>query len=590
MQLMNWNGKIGLLVVSLWLFVGCGNGNSSESSPQPLKNSIIPTPQLLTERPGFFRLKKDVTIYTDPVFKEEAVIFCKQFNWLSNIELTVKENIENKTGVFIQLKEATDSSENKVYHLEVSKKAIVLASTNKVGIANGLQSIYQLILLNQRNSTSKQGEYLIPSLSIDDWAKFKHRGLLLDCSRHFFSKEVIKKYIDLLAFYKMNVLHWHLTEDQGWRIEIDKYPQLTEVGAWRTEKNGEQYGGFYTKKEIKEIVAYAQKRHVTVIPEIELPGHSQAAIAAYPQLSCTGEQVEVINDWGVFKEIYCAGNDSVFTFMEDVLTEVMELFPSQYIHIGGDETPKYRWEHCEKCQKRMTDEGLKDEHELQSYFVNRIEKFLNKNGRNLIGWDEILEGGLSENATLQSWRGFEGGIAAANANHNAIMSPTSHAYFDYDLKAIDLEKVYNFDPIPEELTEDKKQFIIGGECNLWSEHVPNEKTLDRQVFPRLLAMSEVLWNAPKERNYNVFYNQVQTHYPILDLFQVQYGLETLPATIDLLIDTNHVYITLEPGNPDLELTYQWICDTCVTYCDTFYTSFKKWKYLWKINRATFCFS
>jgi hexosaminidase len=356
----------------------------------------------------------------------------------------------------------------------------------------------------------------------------------------------------------MNTLHWHLTEDQGWRIQIDKYPKLTEVGAWRTEKDGSRYGGFYTKAEIREVVAFAAARGVTVIPEIEMPGHAQAALAAYPHLSCTGDStITVANDWGVFKEIYCAGNDSVFTFLEDVLTEVMELFPSTYIHIGGDEAPKFRWENCPKCQKRMADEGLKDAHELQSYFITRIEKFLNKNGRQLIGWDEILEGGLSPNATVQSWRGMEHGLAAAREKHNVIMSPTSHCYIDYNLRSINLQKVYSFNPIPEGLESEFEQYILGGEVNMWTEHVPNDSVLDSKVFPRLIALAEVLWSGPGG-DYDDFYNRLQSHYPILESMGVKYGLEAEPIALKTFVRNDSTFVELTSGSKNLMLEYS-IC-------------------------------
>ena len=548
MQHMKWSGKSWWLVFCVWCLVGCG----SEKEIQPPKSAnynIIPIPKNIDRLDGFFHLNSEVQIHASKPCKKEASFFRAFLKNETGLDIILSNSRKSKNTISINLLE---KSQSKHYTLDISKKNINLSSHTTLGIARGLTTLKQLILLNKEGTN-----YFIPSVEIKDSPKFKHRGLLLDCSRHFYEKEVVKKYIDLLALYKMNVLHWHLTEDQGWRIAIDKYPKLTEIGAWRTELNGEKYGGFYTKEEIKEIVAYAQERHITVIPEIELPGHSQAAIAAYPHLSCTGEQVNVANDWGVFKEIYCAGNDSVFIFLEAVLTEVMELFPSEYIHIGGDEAPKFRWEHCAKCQKRIKDEGLKDEHSLQSYFISRVEKFLNKNGRQLIGWDEILEGGLSENATVQSWRGMEGGIMAANSGHNAIMSPTSHAYFDYDLKAIDLEKVYNFDPIPKELATDKQHFIIGGECNLWSEHVPDEANLDSKVFPRLLAMSEVLWSYPKERNYTEFYNRVQYHYPILKNKGVNYGFENIAATISSAIKDNQIIITPEAGNDDLTLKQYW---------------------------------
>ena len=447
------------------------------------------------------------------------------------------------------------------YKISVDSNIITIESTNPTGIARGLATLKQLALLNQNDTA-----YFIPNVKITDSPKFTHRGLLLDCSRHFFSKEIILKYIDLLALYKMNVLHWHLTEDQGWRLAIDKYPKLTKIGAFRTEIDGSNYGDYYTKEDIKEIVAYATKKHIEIIPEIELPGHSQAAIAAYPHLSCTGNQVDVANDWGVFKEIYCAGNDSVFIFLEDVLTEVIELFPSKYIHIGGDEAPKVRWEECEKCQQRILDNNLKDEHELQSYFIKRIQTFLNSKGKQIIGWDEILEGGLANGAIVQSWRGMEGGKEAVKNGNQAIMSPTSHAYFDYDLKAIDLEKVYSFNPIPKGLTNEEEGLIIGGECNMWTEHVPDEINLDSKVFPRILAMSEVLWSASdiKQKNYTEFNKRVQKHYTILDKHNVDYGEESVPMTFSLSPSQTGSFITLYPYDSTIQLKYKSECATCDT--------------------------
>lgn len=438
------------------------------------------------------------------------------------------------------------------YEICVFKRGLSIVSGSEEGLIRAINTFYQVHLQSSRKVSNG---IEIPFFKITDSPAFPHRGLLLDCSRHFFSVETVKKYIDLLAFYKMNVLHWHLTEDQGWRIQIDKYPKLTQVGAWRTEKDGSIYGGFYTKEEIREVVAYAASRGIIVIPEIEMPGHSQATLAAYPQLSCTGDTtIKVANDWGVFKEIYCAGNDSVFAFLEDVLTEVMALFPSKYIHIGGDEAPKYRWEHCAKCQKRMADLGLKDEHELQSYFITRIEKFLNENGRELIGWDEILEGGLSPNATVQSWRGMEHGKHAAEMKHDVVMSPTSHCYLDYGLDAIDLEKVYRFNPIPEGLDEEFEQYILGGEVNMWTEHVPNDSVLDSRVFPRLIAMAEVLWSGPGG-DYEDFYERLQQHYPILEETGVQFGLETEPVHVSTFLKHGKTFVKIEPGLPDLTIEY-----------------------------------
>ncbi|MGB0522230.1 MAG: family 20 glycosylhydrolase [Flammeovirgaceae bacterium] len=520
---------------------------------------LIPQPQKLQVHDGYFKLAAPSSIYADHPFQAEAQYLKKIVEASSSFDLKQSDSPDSEYAILLLQKEGLNHAE--AYELAITAAKIELSASAPEGMMRGIQTLRQLFM-PAFQGTEKRAAWYLPQVEIVDAPKFEHRGLLLDCARHFFDKEVVKQYVDLLAFHKMNVLHWHITEDQGWRIKIDKYPKLTSVGAWRTEKTGERYGGFYTKADIKEIVAYAAERHIDVIPEIELPGHSQAAIAAYPHLSCTGEQVEVVNDWGVFKEIYCAGNDSTFEFLEDVLTEVMELFPSKYIHIGGDETPKYRWENCSKCQLRMKNEGLHDEHELQSYFIGRIEQFLKRHGRVLVGWDEILEGGLSTTAVVQSWRGNKGGIAAAKAGNQVIMSPNTHCYLDYGLQAIDLETVYHFDPIPSELAPSQASLILGGECNMWTEYVPDKSTLDSKVFPRMLAMAEVLWRYPEQRDYEAFYNRVQQFYPVLTQMGIKYGQENLPATIELNIADEAIGIKGIPGNKDISLNYKWNCDTC----------------------------
>jgi hexosaminidase len=344
------------------------------------------------------------------------------------------------------------------------------------------------------------------------------------------SKEFIKRYIDLLAYHKMNVFHWHLTEDQGWRIEIKKYPKLTQIGAWRGPDD-ERYGGLYTQDDVREIVAYARSHYVTIVPEIELPGHCTAALAAYPELSCTGGPFEVSRRWGIHKEIYCAGNDETFAFLEGVLSEVIELFPSEYVHIGGDEVPKDRWKGCPKCQARIKAEGLAGEDELQSYFIRRIEKYLNSRGRRLIGWDEILEGGLAPHATVQSWRGMDGAIAAARAGHDVIVSPTSHCYLNFPqepdpsapewMGLIALEQIYSFEPTPPELTAEQARHVLGGEGNVWTEYAPQER-VDYQAFPRLCALAEVLWSPKGQRDWDDFQERMTVHYRRLDALGVQY--------------------------------------------------------------------
>ncbi len=501
--------------------------------------TIIPKPVKITSGEGVFNLSSHTKIEYDNYFYNEA--------------LFLEEVIPIKTGGIrnsITLKK-NDLLAKEEYYLKIEKEKIILEASGSEGQMHAIQSLRQLIPTDYKNRLLN---IPIKCVEIHDYPRFKWRGLLLDCCRHFIEKDFIKKYIDLLAYHKMNTLHWHLTEDQGWRIAINKYPELTNIGAWRKNKDGEIYGGFYSKEDIKEIVQYAESRNINIVPEIELPGHCVAAIASYPNLSCTGDSIDVENDWGVFKDIYCAGNDSVFAFLEDVLSEVIELFPSEYIHIGGDEAPKFRWEECNKCQARMIKENIKDEHELQSYFIKRIARFLEKKGKKIIGWDEILEGGIAPTATIQSWRGTQGAILAAKDNHNAIMSPTSHCYFDYDLNAIDLEKVYSFEPIPKELEGNEKEYIIGGECNMWTERAPQEK-IDSKVFPRILAMSEVLWST-KEKNYEEFYERVQNHYPKLDEMNVAYGYEKTPIKYNVHFNKDQFNISIEKGNRNMDLFYK----------------------------------
>lgn len=373
------------------------------------------------------------------------------------------------------------------YRMQVKKNGIYVSGDNENGVFYGVQTLLQLLPVNKSSTLS------IPYVNIEDYPRFAYRGLHLDVGRHFFPINFIKKYIDYIAFHKMNYFHWHLTEDQGWRIEIKKYPELAKTAAYRNGtiighfpgkgNDSIRYGGIYTQEEVKEIVAYAAKRYITVIPEIEMPGHSLAALTAYPNLGCTGGPYKVQETWGVFDDVYCAGNDSVFQFLQDVMDEVIPLFPSQYVHIGGDESPKKRWQVCPKCQKRIKDNNLKDEHELQSYFIQRMEKYINGKGKTIIGWDEILEGGLAPNAVVMSWRGEKGGVEAAKQNHDVIMTPTTYVYFDYAQTKkedsltiggfVPIQKVYGYEPVPKELSAEQAKHILGAQANLWTEYVTN---------------------------------------------------------------------------------------------------------------------
>lgn len=524
--------------------------------------SIIPKPVSIQTFNGNFSFSTNVRMLLNGNMSAyaTAINFTDRINNATGVNLKIDDHISNDPDICYISLEISDTAqwcETEGYHLIVEKKKITIVAAENAGLFYGIQTLCQLMPREfEVKGALMLSRIKIQCIRIDDKPRFKWRGMNLDCGRHFMTKDFIKRYIDLLSYHKMNVFHWHLTEDQGWRIEIKKYPLLTKIGAYRVEDDGSIYGGYYTQEDIREIVAYAADRFVTVVPEIEMPGHSVAALASYPRFSCTGGPFLVEKRWGVFKDIYCAGDDSTFLFIQDVLTEVMELFPSKYIHIGGDEAPKYRWQNCPKCQARMKAEGLKDCMELQSYFIQRIERFLNAHGRLLIGWDEILEGGLAPSATVQSWQGFDGAYAAATQDHDAIVSPTSHCYFDADVSSTSLEKVYSFNPIPDGLTPDQQRHIIGGECCMWTERTPQEM-VDSKVFPRICALAEVLWTPLVNRNYADFKVRMADHYIRLAALGVIYGYEKEAVVIHVqYIPQKAVFrVTLEAGQPDVELHY-----------------------------------
>ena len=524
--------KITAFIVFISFLYSCGS-----QTPEVLETQIIPAPTKQIINKGSFILNSSVVISYTEDFKVSAEFLITFIDEGSQIKLK-----ENNSIAFIK-DESISSTEG--YSLQIFPNRIEIKAKTDQGAFYAVQSLRQLLPVEFENGTFNEDKVIIPCVTIEDNPQFSHRGMHLDVGRHMFSVNFIKKYIDALAMLKMNTFHWHLTEDQGWRIEIKKYPKLQEVAAYRNETlighysnqpqqfDGKQYGGFYTQNEVKDVVAYAKSRFITVIPEIELPGHSQAAIAAYPELGCTEKQVEVATKWGVFEEIYCS-KDETFEFLEDVLDEVLELFPSEYIHIGGDEAPKTRWKTCDVCQNRIKAEGLKNEHELQSYFIARIETYLNSKGRQIIGWDEILEGGLAPNATVMSWRGTEGAVEAAKQKHNVVMSPTSHSYFDYYQSDNDneplaiggylpLEKVYSFNPIPEGLSKEESQYILGAQGNLWTEYIPTSKLVEYMVFPRMIAMSEVVWSKPEHKNYAAFVSRLEYFHKRLDALDISYA-------------------------------------------------------------------
>jgi len=455
-----------------------------------------------------------------------------------NLKWTNEITDPKQNFIYLNLTKDSTIGNPEGYTLESNHEYIKISANTRTGIFYGLVSVLQLMKPCEGNT------YRIPSVKIIDEPRFKWRGMHLDVCRHFFGKEFIKRYIDLLALYKINTFHWHLTDDQGWRIEIKKYPRLTEIGGWRNGSmvgryndhkfDSIHYGGFYTQDDIREVVKYASSRHITVVPEIEMPGHALAALAAYPELACTEGAFEVSKEWGVFDDVFCAGNENTYTFFEDVLTEVTMLFPGKYIHIGGDECPKTRWKTCPKCQKKITVEGLKDEHELQSYFIKRMEKFLNTKGKQIIGWDEILEGGLAPNAAVMSWRGEEGGIESANQHHYAVMTPGSYCYFDHyqgnpETEPVafggltTIEKVYSYDPVPDKLNDSLKHYILGAQANLWTEYILNEKHVEYMAYPRICALAEVLWTPGVQKDFDNFSNRLLGHLPLLEKWNVNYS-------------------------------------------------------------------
>jgi hexosaminidase len=430
------------------------------------------------------------------------------------------------------------------YTLNVESGQVTITGKDETGLFYGIQTLRQL-LPPEIYSDERQPEtdWTVPAVQITDYPRFGWRGLHVDVCRHFMPLDLLYQKVDLLAMHKMNRLHLHLTEDQGWRLEIMQYPKLTEVGAWRRETHvghyrdqtwdGIPHGGYYTQDEMRELVDYAMERGIEVIPEIEMPGHSGAAVAAYPELGNTGEPIEVNTYWGVHEHIFNV-EESTFEFLENVLLEVMDIFPSEFIHVGGDEAPKKQWEESEAAQAKMRELGLETEEELQSYFITRMSKFLESHGRRLVGWDEILEGGLAPNATVMSWRGISGGVEAANMGHDVVMAPTSHTYFDYyqsrDTESepvaiggfLPLERVYSFDPHVEEIPEDKRHHVLGVQGQLWSEYIPTPEHMEYMAFPRASALSEVAWSPEATHDFKEFRGRLQTHLERLDHLDVNY--------------------------------------------------------------------
>ncbi|MBD3354146.1 MAG: family 20 glycosylhydrolase [Candidatus Lokiarchaeota archaeon] len=497
---------------------------------------IIPRPNKLIERKGFFILNEETCVKTS----QECTKFVSYLKELVEtptgftIDINSRDKVENTIEFLLNKNLAL---EKEGYHLNITEDKIVIKARESVGLFYGMQTLRQLLPPEiESNSPIEDIEWKIPCVSIEDYPRFKWRGHMLDVCRHFFGVDVVKKTLNLMALQKLNVFHWHLTEDQGWRIEIKKYPKLTDIGSKRADTQlkhsrsrkfrGKPHGGFYTQEEIREIVEYAKKRFITVVPEIEIPGHSQAAIAAYPELTCFGDNFEVASTFGVKKIIYCPGKDEVFKFWKDVLTEVMNLFPSEVIHIGGDEVPKDRWQECPDCQKLIKEKNLKNEEDLQVYVTNTMASFLAENGRRLMGWNEILDEGLEPNAICHYWAHSEKEVLKhIKMGRDMVNSKNKFTYLNYGYKGMPLEKVYSFDPVLEGLEGEELKHVLGLETPLWTEWIPDQKTLEFQAFPRIMALAEISWTSKENRDYTSFFQRLQAFEKRLDYLKVNYANE-----------------------------------------------------------------
>jgi hexosaminidase len=529
-----------LFYLILTALTACGGEEARAQQVMAQPADIIPKPASLQTGKGEFRITPSTQLVFNGGGTEKSAVFLNDYlvrYYGFSLPVSDAREKPHQPNIRLHLNAGAFSWVRGAYILSVTKKGIDVQAGDPEGIFYGMQTLIRLLPLQKTKSLA------IPRLSIVDSPRFSYRGLNLDVSRHFFDVDFIKRYLDLMALYKLNVFHWHLTDDQGWRIEIKKYPLLTGIGSTRngtitghypgSGNDNTPYGGYYTQDQVREVVKYAADRFITVIPEIEMPGHSSAAIAAYPWLSCFPQRptniptnmvslksveeeqkdhrIKLVQEtWGVFDDVYCAGKDSTFLFLQDVLDEVIPLFPSKYIHIGGDECPKTNWKQCPRCRERIKENNLKDEHALQSYFIQRIEKYLNGKGKQIIGWDEILEGGLAPNATVMSWRGEAGGIEAARQHHDVIMTPGNYCYFNRSERKkpdsltagnfLPIEKVYGYNPVSDSLTPDQAHYIIGAQASLWTEYIASPAKVEYMVLPRLSAMSEVLWSRSKDWN------------------------------------------------------------------------------------------
>ena len=521
---------------ALCLFASCES--PTKQMPYNQGINVIPKPLSLVQNEGSFKVTKSTKFYAStPEAKTIATFFASKIESSTGYDLAISEEEVSSNAIALLIDNSLEVNDEG-YTLDATDKLVSIKAKTAKGLFYGMQTLMQLLPAEIESTTVVNGiAWTLPCVTIKDEPRFAYRGIMLDPCRHFIPVENIKKQLDVLALFKINQFHWHLTEDQGWRIEIKKYPKLTEIGSKRVDGEGTEYGGFYTQEQIKEVVAYASERFINVIPEIELPGHALAAISAYPELSCKGDSLSPRIIWGVEEDVYCAGKEETFKFLEDVISEVVTLFPGEYFHIGGDECPKVRWEKCPLCQKRMRENKLKNEHELQSYFVQRIEKVLASHGKKMIGWDEILEGGLAPSATVMSWRGEDGGIAAASMDHDVIMTPGSNGmYLDHyqgDSKiepvAIGgytlLEKTYSYNPVPDTLVGlGKSNFVKGVQGNIWSEYMYTTDLMEYRIYPRILAVAEIGWTPLEGKDYKDFERRIDNALVRLDCHGINYHI------------------------------------------------------------------
>lgn len=570
-----------ILLMAVFVFI---NSTTKAQQQQQLRQfSIIPEPELVKVMPGDFKLNyATVILYDDrnAQLKFIADQLSEKLKVYTGNKVLVKKLTAavGKNQIVLKCSDTLLGLGAEGYTMDISSGNIVIIANQPQGCFYGMQTLLQLLPVDPGKGAS------ISALHIQDQPRFSWRGSMLDVSRHFFTVEQVKKYIDFLASYKLNTFHWHLTDNQGWRIEIKKYPLLTSVGAWRKrslighfEEDPERFdavphGGFYTQEEIKDIVAYAQRKYITIVPEIDLPGHCTSALAAYPELGC-GENpgpFEVKDKWGIFDDVYCAGKENTFKFLEDVFTEVAALFPGKVIHIGGDECRKTNWKSCTYCQARMKKEDLKDEHELQGYFVNRIAQVLKAKNKRIIGWDEILEGNqLTPDALVMSWRGTTGGVTAAKKNHDVVMTPTTYLYLDYYQGApylepltIDgfntLERVYNYEPIPSALNAEEVKYVKGVQGNIWTEFIPNFNHLQYMVFPRLSALAEVGWSTPEKKNWEKFKLKMETEYNRYEALGINYSKSAYQVIFEMVrgarTQKTQMVLKTQSYNPDIYYT------------------------------------